>query len=104
MNEDESGLRCPNCKKKIAIGQILESCSVAWPNQKWIWYDCKKCKYGCHVEVRENELAIGDIDGAPGPCFMETDKSMVTGMKTKVTSASIIIRFAGKKYQFPAKQ
>ncbi|MDQ5938053.1 MAG: hypothetical protein QG574_5416 [Cyanobacteriota bacterium erpe_2018_sw_21hr_WHONDRS-SW48-000092_B_bin.40] len=62
-------LRCPSCQKCVSPLQVLEHCSVSWPDQQWLLFECPICTKHSHVQVRDGLLELGELDGTPGPCF-----------------------------------
>lgn len=96
--------KCVHCKIYLTATEILENSTVSWPNQRWIHLKCPACRKYMHVEVSEDCLKLGDIDGAPGPCFMEASSLAVPGLKMQSNTSGITCTLEQIKYFFRAKK
>lgn len=103
-DQQECIIFCPLCKGEFTITQLLEACSVAWANQKWIYFSCPKCRGNSHVELRPGgKFALGYIDGGPGPCFIESDEYIAPNLKFSVRSEAITVQIDDKVFRFKTK-
>jgi hypothetical protein len=97
------GLTCYGCKAELSVVQVLESGKFAFLEQGWIGFDCPRCTHYWIAEVSTNTLAIGDIDGGPGPCFMENSKVEAPGLTVNRSGNRLSCDFGGKKFSFKAR-
>ena len=98
-----NGLICDGCKAELTALQVLENGKWAFLEQHWIGFDCPQCSHYWLAEVSANSLAVGDIDGGPGPCFMEGSKVVVPGLSMKCSGDHLSCELDGKKFSFKAR-
>lgn len=94
---------CPKCGEVLSQGEFLDSFVVSWPNQEMAWFECRKCHRGMHAHPLRDAVEFGDIDGAPGPCFICEISVPVPGLMTKFTGASITLSIGRARRRIPAK-
>jgi hypothetical protein len=99
----ETRVQCPRCDASYDPSQLLAGCTVSWPNQKWLLFRCPGCKADAHVEVANGRLAIGELDGGPGPCFFPRQTLTLPGLKVAATAGGVSVVFKGKRTRVPAK-
>ena len=75
-------LQCDKCDSSLTVETVLENCSGSWPEQRWLAFVCPSCNLSMKAHVNSGRMAIGDIDGAPGPSFVES--SSIDSQKLKV--------------------
>lgn len=97
-------LNCPNCKRYLTINQILESSSVSWPNNNWIYVRCPLCNKHSHAEINTGVVSIGLLEGAPGPCLIIHSKRYIDNFSVNKTLKYIECTYEEKKYVFKAKE
>jgi uncharacterized protein YbaR (Trm112 family) len=99
----EGELICPHCEKTMTLEQVLENASVSWPGLDWILLKCPICNHYMHVEVINEQIRTGVLQGAPGPVFIPC--SMVKGIDliTNTTNEYIECVYNDMKYRFIAK-
>lgn len=100
----ESTLECPHCKAAVGVGSWIDAAKMSWPNQGWAYADCSACGRGSHLELGDGSLAIGDVDGGPGPCFFESSRVSVPGLKVASQSRAITCTLDGKTTNIAAKK
>ncbi len=89
-------LHCGACGEGYSVARVLATAEVSWPNQGWLYFTCAKCAASWHVEVSKGRIAIGELDGAPGPCFFAREKVSVPGLIVQVSERGISVRLDGK--------
>jgi hypothetical protein len=100
----ETGVKCPACGVSYSPAQILAGCTVSWPNQRWLLFECPRCKGDAHIEVSNGSLAIGGIDGAPGPCFMPDQTLALRGLRVTASEGVVTVVLKGKRTRVPARR
>ena len=96
-------LRCPSCQKCVSPLQVLEHCSVSWPNQQWLLFECPICKKHSHVQVSDGLMELGELDGTPGPCFCADTTLDLPGLKVVCASAQIQCTLEDRQFNIPAR-
>ena len=99
----EPVLPCPACGAPAGLETILDRADTSWPLQHWLWFDCPACGDGSHVELRGSSVSIGELDGAPGPCFLATATIEAPGLTMTSTANAVIVRYNGRVWQIPAR-
>lgn len=94
---------CPRCKAALSIAEVLSNCSVCWPNQRWLLFECPHCHATAHVEVGAGRLSLGDLDGAPGPAFFLVSTSVVKGLRCRAARDGMRITYRRLTVTVPAK-
>jgi endogenous inhibitor of DNA gyrase (YacG/DUF329 family) len=102
MVEAQARVKCPRCGAESPVGDVLARSTDSWPNQRWLLSPCASCGSGVHLEVSNGHLEVGELDGAPGPCFMPTQKLEVPGLGVKVRTGGITVTFDGVRRVVPA--
>ena len=97
-------LACPHCGKHFDPAAILDHCTVSWPQQLWLWFECPECDEGSHVAVAGGCLSIGDIDGAPGPCFFAEATIEVPGLRANATGWAVVVNCGEREWRVRARR
>ena len=97
-------LPCPGCGSRYDPTAILDHCSVSWPQQLWLWFDCPACVHGSHIEVAGERLSIGGIDGAPGPCFFADATIEVPGLRAKRIGWAVVVNCGEREWRVRARR
>ena len=85
------------------LADVFDHCSVSWPPQRWLAFHCPGCREDWKVALSAGTVSIGDIDGAPGPCFIPSDSVAAPDLQVAVTSSGITVKHAGRRWRFPAR-
>jgi hypothetical protein len=101
---EDAPLRCPSCGASYDPAGVLDACKVSWPNQRWLLFECPGCQNDAHVEVSDGSLAIGSLDGAPGPCFFPTQTLALRGLRVTANAGGVTVVFKGNRTRVPAKR
>lgn len=96
-------LSCPVCGKNYSAAQIFDNCTVAWVGRDWIYFDCPACKDGAYIELGIDSVAIGELDGFPGPNFFAVSSIKVPNLLITKNSKGISLEFQGQRWLVPAK-
>jgi hypothetical protein len=56
------------------------------------------------VEVSDGSLAIGSLDGAPGPCFFPAQTLAVRDLRVTANAGGVTVVYKGKRTRVPAKK
>ncbi len=67
---------CTGCGTRLKITDLLDHCEASWPEHHLLYFTCPHCRKTRHLKVRDHHIAIGYLDGAPGPRFV-TQSEMV---------------------------
>ena len=100
---EEDRLLCPSCFLQLDIEMILHNSTFSWPEQNWILFLCPKCKAKSHIEVKNNLVKTGELDGAPGPCFVACSQQFSDDLIfDKGNYNGILLVYNNVTYKFPA--
>lgn len=97
-------VKCTECNSEFSAQEILENSKTCWPNQGWIYFKCPTCKQYSHVQLKNGHLAIGKLDGAPGPCFCPSGEMEVPDLKVGKKFGGLSCEHGGKTYQFRGRR
>lgn len=97
-------LPCLRCGQAYTVAELLALCEVSWPNQRWLGAVCKACNYRYHLEVSNGRVAVGDLDGGPGPCFFAKYSVAAPGFRVKPSMAGVRVRLGRLSKLVPAKR
>jgi hypothetical protein len=96
-------LTCPRCKTELQVEQVLDNCTESWPNQRWVAFSCPTCKKESHAQLQDGAIALGILDGAPGPSFSPESEMKLPGLKVASSGRGIACRLGERNYNFRAK-
>ena len=97
-------LHCPKCASAYGVATVFDHCTVAWPNQGWLWFDCPGCGKGFHVELEPGRVSIGGIDGAPGPAFFPDETVEVDGLTYEKRFGGLEVTLGARRWQVEGKR
>jgi len=92
-------LRCPGCHAAFSVAAVLDHCDVAWPNQRWLGFECPRCHRFFHVEIEKGRMSIGGIDGAPGPAFFPDNGVVVPGLTYASKFGGLSVTLGARRWQ-----
>ena len=101
MNSNQ--LTCPACKSNLSEEEILLNCSISWPIKNWLLLNCPNCNNNVHVKIENNLLETGELDGAPGPCFITHSMKKCEGLSITCTEKFITCNYKNVIYKFMAR-
>jgi len=88
----------------MSVEAVLDAADVSWPAQHWLSFNCPSCQEPSHVEVSESRVSLGEIDGAPGPCFIPSSSVGVQEFSIRSSGIGISIRYAKKLWFVKARK
>jgi predicted RNA-binding Zn-ribbon protein involved in translation (DUF1610 family) len=97
-------INCLECQADYEPRKFLANCDVSWPNQRWLSFTCPECGKSAYVQVGKGRLGIGDLDGPPGPCFMEEKAFDVPGLTFPASDAGVTVRWRRFTRRVPARK
>ena len=92
-------LSCPRCRAAFSAAAVLDHCDVAWPNQRWLGFECPRCHRFFHVEIEKGRMSIGGIDGAPGPAFFPDNGVVVPGLTYASKFGGLSVTLGARRWQ-----
>jgi hypothetical protein len=107
--EQSDRLSCPNCASTVTPGEALAAGSVSWPTQRWVLFTCPNCREPTHLLVRDGYIALGQLDGGPGPVWCATSEVIVPGFRVDrgtagfAKTSGISVQLGEQVFWFPAK-
>lgn len=100
----EATLPCLGCGGRWGVASVLDGCHVSWPAQLWLWFECPNCGHGSHVALSESRVAVGELDGAPGPCFYPTATAEAAGLQAVGNASGVVVTYARREWRVPTKR
>lgn len=97
-------LRCPHCKTGLTITQVLDASELCWPNKDWIGYDCPKCKVFSHAKLSETALALGELDGFPGPALIVSSRCTLSKVSVSWSEDGVKLKYGKTNKIVPARK
>ena len=64
--------KCSSCNSEVSVKQALDCAQKAWPERGWFLYLCPYCNEGNHMEVHDDLVIEGHLDGFPAPMFVKS--------------------------------
>lgn len=99
----ENKAQCPGCSAEFTALEILNNCTLSFPNQKWIWFHCPACKKQYFAELHKGKILLGDIDGAPGPAFFPSSELAVANFTFSARTSGITCQLGKEKFFYKAR-
>jgi hypothetical protein len=96
-------LQCRHCKTGFPVEQVFDAGGVCWPQQHWISFNCPKCDKESKIEIEKTTVSLGDIDGAPGPCFFPDSTIKLPGLKTNWVWWGVELQYGDRTWRFKKK-
>ena len=86
MSPDTLTGSCPHCSRPLTMAEVFDNCVRSWPHQSWLQFRCPDCAKCSHIHAVDCRIAIGSLDGFPGPCFIA--HSHIGNFELRVSSAA----------------
>lgn len=61
---------CPHCQRFMTLTSVFDNCVVAWPSRSVLHFECPDCGRFSPIHAVDGQISLGELDGAPGPCFI----------------------------------
>ncbi len=97
-------LPCPKCGSEFTPKEILECCSISWPELNWIYFTCPSCQEKTHILVEDGRIATVDFLGAPGPDWKVNTPMLEKNLLTRMDPKFAHVWLENKHYEFEAKE
>lgn len=95
---------CPACGAELKFTELLDHCGASWPEQRLLYFKCPRCLETRHVKVRDDRVAVGYLDGAPGPRFVTQKEIVHPGLTVSVKDAGIEVATDDRVWYIAAKR
>jgi hypothetical protein len=97
-------IKCPQCGLAMTPAQVILNSFASFPNRSWLLFRCPSCTATSHVHVGNGRLAIGDLDGVPGPTFLPVQSVAADQLTDKSSSDGILVELGDLCTMVPARQ
>ena len=94
---------CNECTAEITVQQAFDDAVKSWPQQTWIAFRCGNCGATNHLQLANDTVTEGYLDGAPGPCFIAKRTVNVDQMIVTPHAKGIRIRNLNLSWDVPAR-
>ncbi len=94
---------CNFCTAEVTLQQAFDAATDSWPNQSWIMFRCSTCENSNHLQLRNDAVSEGYLDGAPGPCFIVKRVVSVPKLSVKCAETGITIKNLNLTWSVPAR-
>jgi hypothetical protein len=88
---------CIYCEHNFEDHDFIRYFTVAWPKKKWLYFLCPQCGRGAYIKLELGYFAIGELDGAKPPSFIEKQTVSVPGLSFHIAADGIRVRI-GQDY------
>ena len=95
--------KCHDCNKPVRIAAFITNCEVAWVMQNWVSYNCPNCNKNYLVQVHNDFIQFGKIDGGPGSCFITESTQRIPGLRLEKKNKFIELFFEEFSKRIPQK-
>lgn len=95
-------LACPACGYRWSIKLVIDSCLKSWPVKFWLLFSCPRCNRQAHIALSESRISIGELDGAPGPCFVALATVDAPGLRAMSALGETVVSYNGCEWRIPA--
>ena len=96
-------INCPSCSGDLTVREVINNCERSWPSKRWVLFRCPFCLKGTHLEVVNDYLTVGTLDGVPGPCFVGERRHHVSDLVVSTDSEGIELVCDEDRAFVPAK-
>lgn len=103
MRVIQGRIECPNCYRGLTVEHLLDNCSCSWPDQSWLYFHCPFCEDYSHIEVSNDVIRTGILDGAPGPNFTVHSEKILRDFDVSIKEQSIECFYSEKRFVFRAR-
>jgi hypothetical protein len=97
-------IHCPQCSEEFDAARLLDNCTGYVAPQNWTFFECPKCGTDKHVAIEKHKLFLGDIDGAPGPCFFPEQEMAVPDLAIQKFGGTIMLKIGDKSWRLPKRR
>ena len=94
---------CNECAAEITVQQAFDDANVSWPQKSWIAFQCRNCGATNHLQLANDTVTEGYLDGAPGPCFIARRTVGVAQMRVKTHHSGVSIQNLDLSWNVPAR-
>lgn len=91
------------CKSVVPITEFVKAISGYWSPQNWLLFKCPKCGKQMHLHIQGDVVTFGNLDGAPGPCFIPEYAQRIPEIKYTTTTEHAFISFGDVKNKVEAR-
>lgn len=99
-----STMKCLYCEHDINILEVLQNSPFSWPEMATIWYECKKCGKGNHINFKEGNYGQIKFLGAPGPHWEQMASFYNASINIRQDPAFLHVWVDGVHYEVPARK
>ncbi len=71
---------CTGCGTDLKITEVLDHCASSWPEHHLLYFTCPHCRQMRHVQVRDDHVSMGYLDGIPGPRFVTQSETVLPSL------------------------
>jgi hypothetical protein len=96
-------LSCPSCGHAASLPEWLDHAGTSDPQRRWANARGPACDAGSIFHFGPSTVAIGDIDGAPGPYFIEHERERLGGAAVHWHEGGLRVVFQGRSWFVPVQ-
>lgn len=74
---------CIMCERVIPLPELLSRISSRFGHREQLYVSCPHCGESWLIEVGDDIVLLGDVDGFPGPCFLAGARVPAAGISTR---------------------
>ncbi|CAM2008156.1 hypothetical protein APED_15950 [Acanthopleuribacter pedis] len=97
-------MTCRHCKANLAPEVVFENCTQSWVEQRWAYFICPKCSKAMHLEVKDEFVFVGFLDGGPSSAFIYERGYTVEGLKVFVDGNDLVLHLGNMERRLPRKE
>ena len=95
---------CAGCGTQLKITELLDHCDASWPEQHLLYFTCPHCRQMRHLKVRDDYVAIGYLDGAPGPRFVTQSEMVLPSLIVSTEEDAVELTLGDQTWFIRAKE
>lgn len=95
---------CTGCGTQLKITELLDHCEASWPEQHLLYFTCPHCRQMRHLKVRDDYVAIGYLDGAPGPRFVTHSEMVLPSLIVSTEEDAVELTLGDQTWFIRAKE
>ncbi|CAM2066579.1 hypothetical protein SCOR_14470 [Sulfidibacter corallicola] len=96
-------LFCRHCQAVFSPEELLENCTQSWPDQHWVYFVCPECHKGMNLEVKNEFVFVGFLDGGPGSSFIYERGYTIEGLRVEREGNDLTIHYGSHTRRIPSK-
>jgi hypothetical protein len=93
---------CNECTTECSVEEAFDSAFRSWPQQSWIAFHCKGCGAANQLQVVQDTVMEGYLDGSPAPVFRVKRIIHIDGFSVSLKDDRITLKNLNLRWSIPS--